>query len=80
MHTHYTLLWGSSPVPGMQRSDDGDATVGEGCLPHPILQAPDTALLCGHRVCEFTCCGPHAADDALASRGPLAFAALHVQL
>lgn len=80
MHTYYSLLWSSGSVPGLPEQDDGDATTGERCVPHSVLQTPDTSVLCGHRVCEFTWCRPHAADDNAAGRGALALAVLHVQL
>ena len=80
MHACHALFWGGSSVPGLPEQDDGDAATGERRLPHPVLQAPDTALLCGHRVCQFARCRPYATDDDAASRGALASALVHVQL
>ena len=80
MYSYHSLFWSRSSVPGLPEQDDGDATTGERRVPHSVLQTPDTAVLCGHGVCEFTCCGPYATDDDAASRGALAPPVLHVQL
>ena len=80
MHAYHSLFWSGSSIPRLPEQDDGDATTGERRVPHSVLQTPDTALLCGHRVCRFTCCGPHATDDDAASRGALASPLVYVQL
>ena len=80
MHAYHSLFRSGSSVPGLPEQDDGDATTGERRVPHSVLQTPDTALLCGHRVREFARCGPYATDDDAASRGALAPPLVHVQL
>lgn len=80
MHACHSLFWSGSSVPGLPEQDDGDAATGEGRVPHSVLQTPDTAVLGGHRVREFTRCGPYATDDDAASRGAVASPSFHVQL